>query len=111
MLFHVHDTICVQPEFGDNRQAHKGKCHKCVNFFRDPGFLEGSFQCLQLFLNLFGALHTHQTSDRQGKLSDNSAIQHKGKTALIFTNCVACQYHVGVIRSCHNEVVGIMCDA
>ena len=35
LLFHVHDAVGVQPEFGDHGQAHEGKGHNIKMGARD----------------------------------------------------------------------------
>ena len=38
-------------------------------------------------------------------------VTGKRKSAFVFPHGVAGQHHIGIVVPCHNQVMGIMCDA
>ena len=73
--------------------------------------LEGIVQRLHFRRNALCAFGAHQSGHRKRKFCHDLSICHKRKSAFVFPHSVAGQHHIGIVVPCHNQVMGIMCDA
>ena len=111
LLRYIDDAVCIQSEFGNDRKADEGEGHKDADIFRYTMCLEGIVQRLHFRRNALCAFGAHQSGHRKRKFCHDLSICHKRKSAFVFPHSVAGQHHIGIVVPCHNQVMGIMCDA
>ena len=111
LLRYIDDAVCIQSEFWNDRKADEGEGHKDADIFRYTMCLEGIVQRLHFRRNALCAFGAHQSGHRKRKFCHDLSICHKRKSAFVFPHSVAGQHHIGIVVPCHDQVMGIMCDA